>query len=176
MTIQSVKRVLPRLRAPIGRLQKRQTIWSAGASGTEFTVAGSSVVSVELQSQALLDGLGEGLTLVRTRGMVLVVSDQNAAAEFPSIWWGLIVQNARGATLATLPRPFDEPDAGWFAAGTTMAHQGAASSASSPTTELVDSRGMRKIRDNDVIVLSMQNVSTDGALMMFSFKFLYKLS
>ena len=163
------------------RAPQRQTNWLASADITAPTnlAAGASILD-QAFTQAQIQGIGPA-TIVRTRGLLLVGTDQEAATEFPFGGLGMMVvrEQARAAGIASLPTPIaEEFDDGFFL------HQfwGSPITLASAVGQLTwqrwdfDSKAQRKITPDDAIVVTLENASAlAGVNYILKFRMLLKL-
>jgi len=145
-----------RSRLTSGAGRRRKVSWSPSPSGQITGISISSSNLLGTNQQALLDDL----TLVRTRGSLLVKLAADANVEEGFIWaFGLcnVTENAAGIGVTAVPAPLtDIAWDGWFVHETGQCLQ---------TTEVydvadpgisqrvqIDSKAMRKTHATDVIV------------------------
>ena len=163
----------------------RKSSWARSASETDVVpLAAATVVLDQILSAAVIeDSLGPQSTIVRTRGMFSVGSDQSSATEFPFGAFGmaLVSSEAAVAGAASIPSPYTDGDwDGWFVHGYFHSGTQVASVASISTTSLdhfaFDSKAMRKLQDNTSVVFLVENASaTDGLVFLVDFRQLFKL-
>ncbi len=166
----------------------RATKWVAGADPlAPIQLNAASVILAQSFTAAQLASVAQaGGTIVRTRGILWVATDQLAATEDPVGALGMMVvrESARIAGVASVPTPVtDSPDDGFFVwqpwqAGMNFLQVDA-------TGTLItgnlwkrydfDSKAQRKFTADDAIVVTMENSnSTDGVLFMMQFRMLLK--
>ena len=134
---------------------------------------------------AALDPTGISRTVRRTRGQLLVFSDQGANQELQSGAFGAIVVNdlALAAGVASIPGPVtDESDDGWFVwqpFGTLSAASGTGGN-TIPVPALnfeYDSKAMRKVEEGFGIAFMVENSSATLGLQIWdSFSMLSSIS
>jgi len=164
------------------RAARRATDWAIRlASTAEITIPASSKI---LLAATALGGLSEisPATLIRTRGIFSVASDQFTGTEIQSGSLGLaLVSNAQGALgITALPSP--ETDAlwdGWFwiQAFRQVMRFGSAIGFEGDWTHPyeIDSKAMRKIEDDQVLVLvGENNHASNGLNVQFNTRHLIK--
>jgi len=145
---------------------RRKTGWIAPADQGYVSVASGGATLVQS-----FDPAAAGLpapTIVRTRGQ-LSVKPQSFAADVAIIGaWGIAVvsDQAFGIGITAIPKPFINADwGGWFAWGSfshRLEFQDATGMIFGPPPVEVDSKGMRKVTDNETIVMIAE--SQAGAL------------
>ena len=162
---------------------RRATSWaaSADATGEQALAAGAAILDQSL-SQAQISTLVPA-TIVRTRGILWVASDQEGIDEQPFGAMGMVVvsEQARVAGVASIPTPIsDEASDLWFVHQFWQADV-AFVSASGFTTDgfkayEFDSKAMRKVQEGDGIAVVLENASgVDGAVFILKFRMLFKL-
>ena len=166
---------------------RRQTSWAEGPFGTITGVTTNSTTVFSVAQQAVEDGL----TIVRTRGELLVFLSASIGA-FEGFRWGfgmgIVSQNAAGIGVTAVPQPLvDVGWDGWFVyeTGTLVQAQAvttiesASNSGSSFARIMIDSKAMWKFKNTDVIVAVLEVDSEVGAANFeasLSSRFLAKLS
>ena len=158
------------------RAARRPTNWIASADISGFkTLGGASVVLDQSFSAAQISAIDAmGLTVVRTRGTLWVQSDQVVASEEPfgALGFMVVKDAARVAGVASLPTPITEEfDDGFFVhqfwqAGLTFVQQDASGVTIGNYWSRYDfdSKAMRKITEDDSMVVTLENASADDAL------------
>ena len=156
---------------------KRLTDWSASAP-----VTGPDVIAAN--SKALLEvftPIVAGETVVRTRGFFGYESDQVGATEFfaGAFGIGVVTKVAAGIGITAVPGP--STDAGWdgwlyhryfanrfeFINGTGFA--------SNPIVNIeIDSKAMRKVSEDDRLVIVAENSASTGMQVMHAIRILSK--
>ena len=105
-------------------------------------------------------------TIMRSRGLILVSSDQVAASEsYSGVYSGIVVtDSATAAGIGSIPTPITQPEAsyflnvplsGSFLFGDATGFQGGAS----PQPFTFDSKAMRKVGIDDDVALVVENLS-----------------
>ena len=143
---------------------KRKTSWSSTVPETTFTSLAASTAIID--STFVVSG-DQPETLIRTRGQLLVTTDQQAAAENPFGAFGIaIVSNeavAVGVTAVPLPYTDSESDL-WllhqfFAAPMRFVTSGMAVTAQRYD---LDSKAMRIVSPDQTVVLVMEVATGSG--------------
>jgi len=163
------------------RTSRRQTDWAFVFLSTSSTnIAGTTKTLLSSISSANLAGIAPA-TIVRTRGIVTVKSDQVAAREEynGAMGLGFVNETARalGATGVPGPTTLAAWD-GWFvhqffhqmfelATGASIDCQGA-------TSYVIDSKAMRKFTDDVGLVLVAENSGSNGFDISISLRLLVK--
>ena len=170
---------------PSGSRNKRKTFWFASADVAGLTnLAAATIVVDQAVSKVAIDaGPGYPMTIVRTRGSVWIKTDQVANSEQPFGGFGFAVvgEEARAAGAGSLPGPILDEDSGqWFVHGffaqalvvvsqTSIHHDGFV------RTDF-DSKAMRKVEENEAIVVMLENASSGhGLSYIIKFRMLLKL-
>ena len=169
---------------PMGvRRPRRATEWLGSADvNAVSTLAASGVVLDQAFTQAQFNVLGP-VTIVRTRGILWVKSDQSAATEEPFGAMGMMVvtEQARVAGIGSLPTPITEEfDDGFFV---HQFWQGGITVGSDIGVSNVwhryefDSKAQRKVDSDDALVVTLENASAShGVRHILKFRILVKLS
>ena len=171
---------MPRARsrfvAPLRQGQRRLSSWASSPDETDFTLLAASGVDLQGTGNAALLA-ARPFTIVRVRGSVWIVSDQEAAQETPFLAFGLAIvsDSAAAAGAGSIPTPITEEDSDlWFA----YTYAAAAGDTKTTNIERVDfeSRAMRKVNnDQDVVSVAENGSSTHACLYLAKFRFLLKL-
>jgi len=169
------RRFAPNVRT---RGPRRLTDWIASTDETDRTALAAAT---SLLDQSLLVTVVG--TIVRTRGMISVWTDQVATSESPfgALGMGIVSAEAATAGAASIPAPYSNASwDGW------MVHQyfhapmtfgDATGFAALGATFEFDSKAMRKITPDDVLVVMVENASaSDGLLFNLDFRILKKES
>ena len=141
---------------------RRSTSWAVGASETrQLTAVGVTLWAVG--SQAVVPGL----TLVRTRGELLVaISSVAAVTDTMRMAFGLCVvsENAFGAGVGSVPTPdVDMAWDGWLWHRFVSLAVSAGSEAGTARIE-IDSKAMRKIKETDVLIGVTEVIAESGTV------------
>ena len=122
------------------------------------------------------------MTIIRTRGILWIRSDQTAAEEEPfgALGFSVVSEQARVAGVAAVPSPITDEQSDLF-----FVHQfwqsGVSIGSEVAFTNLwtaypFDSKAMRKVADGDAIVVVMENAhAVDAANYILKFRMLFKL-
>ncbi len=158
------------------RSQKRATDWLASADVTVFdTVAAGGVVF----DQAF--AFAEPATIVRTRGLLLVKSDQAAADETPmgALGFAVVSDEAAAIGVTAMPTPISEQASElwfvWEPFGVHAFHDAGGDSIVGFQFPF-DSKAMRKVATGDTAVVTLENASSlHGLDFWITFRMLVKL-
>ena len=139
---------------------RRQVSWLFGPSGSFGALSADSVVILPLGLQFL----GDDLTIVRTRGeLLLYVTVAGGAAGEGFTWaFGICVvnENAAGIGVTAIPAPFDDISwDGWMVhqQGQILTPEATLTGGDAEVDRLViDSKAMRKTHATDVLVGVLQ--------------------
>ena len=145
-----------------------------------MTVASTTKVII-----ASFDPFASGLekpTVIRTRGNVCHRPDSTIGADAAYVGAygvGVVLDQAFAAGVASVPGPFDQADwDGWLVWGNiagTFQFGSDIGVENLETCEVVDSKGMRKISDNETLVLVAESQGGPFDITM-AFRQLFKLS
>ncbi len=143
---------------------KRQTDWAFGFFTSAFIAipANSKVLLSSIPSSTLLTFAPS--TIIRTRGMVSVITDTGSATEqqIGSVGLALVSDIARAAGAASIPGPSQEATwDGWFVhqffAQKFAFGTGVAFNSNAANNMTIDSKAMRKFETDQALVLMVQN-------------------
>jgi len=157
---------------------RRAVDWSASAIiSTVTSLAGSSAAL----SQVFTPIVG-GETLIRTRGLFSYASDQLAATENIVGAFGISVVSEQAATVGITAVPHPATDAawgGWLYHTYFAARFGFLSSIGFEHDVLnhivIDSKAMRKVDEDDRLVIVVENTSSTGMIFMDNVRLLSKI-
>ena len=157
----------------------RQTFWfSALAVDTVLAAASIATLISSLNAAALAL---RPFTIVRTRGYVNLLSDQQIATEAQSIAYGEIVVSdvALAAGVASVPTPITDSQSNWhvfeglanrFILGTAVGFMEAG------RERIIDSKAMRKVAEGqDIITVAETTAISDGVIVSSFSRVLIKL-
>jgi len=165
---------------PRRAVSQRQTLWTVGVSAAAYvTIAASSKTLFGSITNAVLAPFLP-TTLVRIRGVVTVKSDQIAASENLIGAFGIAVVNATAQALGVtaLPGPIGDPLYPWivhqyfmhsFEFGSGIGFQSPAD-----TQYIIDSKSMRKLRDDQALIMMFEVNSAVGGDALFQGRMLFK--
>ena len=156
---------------------RRATQWVASSLETAVTnLAGSSV----LLDQTLTGT--EPFTVVRTRGTLWVGSDQVATNEIAigSLGMAVVSDQAAAIGVTAIPTPATDQESDLFFLWTPFLSDTRVVSAVGFETNTFsrndfDSKAMRKVNENETIVVVLENSSSVGLDFLLNFRMLLKL-
>ena len=160
---------------------KRATDWQlATLSSGYVTVAANSKVLIASIGSSALAGISPA-TIVRTRGMLSVASDQSAApeAQIGGFGVGFVNEVARALGVTALPGPVNEAlwD-GWFVHQFFQQRFEELSQVGFDTTGaiqyVIDSKAMRKFESDEGLVFMVENNATTGFQVALQLRLLVK--
>jgi len=164
-----------------GRSRPRSTFWlrsDAASGGAIFkTLVGSACVLDQFISTSTVDE-----TIVRTRGSLVIQSDQNAASEEPFGAYGVAIvsEQARAIGPTAIPCPYTDADSDkWLVHGYWAAPLLFGSAIGSQNVSQrfeFDSKAMRKIVPGEEVVFMLEDASVHGAKYTLNFAMLFKTS
>ena len=164
-----------------GGRHQSDTAWFGDSATTETVVAGgagallsASLTAIELAFRPF--------TVLRSRGIMFVRSDQQAATEVQDVALGLAVvsDQAVGVGITAVPAPTDDDDSDlWFVYERLMSDivfGTAASFARMGQFTSVDSKAMRKVEDGqDIVKVYQTSVNSSGVFVRSHVRLLIKL-
>jgi len=158
----------------------RETLW-AGVTGSFESIATASTA-------VLLNITGAGLlalrpwTVVRSRGVIMLETDQDAARERQAVNIGaaIVSDQAVAIGITALPTPTTDKDSDlWYLYQSVMASQGAGTVNNNLGTFVeYDSRAMRKVEDGSQLVYVLESevvALTQGTITRHTGRLLIKL-
>ena len=166
-------------RAMVGR-HGRKTFWLSGAVVRGVLASASSATIVTSLNAAAL--ALRPFTIVRTRGVWHIVSDQLAAVEQQETAYGAIVvsEEALAVGITAVPTPIDQDSSSWILFDMMFNRfdfvSGVGFEANSGVSRVVDSKAMRKVEEGQQVIEVIQNSgSSDGVTVTTYQKTLIKL-
>ena len=162
------------------RPSPRTKMWIGAGVGT-VTLAGSSLQLISTLSAGAL--LLRPFTILRTRMLVTIATDQEAADESPIVTYGRLVVTDTAAALGVtaLPDPSGisgDPESDWFVWQAMMNRYQFRSGIGATmvdTNYVVDSKAMRKIGPDDDVVALVATETSVGAFLMTNGRTLIQL-
>ena len=162
------------------RVSWRQSLWfEFDAVSTTLAAAGNAVIQTSLNAAALAL---RPFTVVRTRGLIHLTSDQVVASEFQDVALGAIVlqEPAIAAGAGSVPTPVTEDASDWFVYERMMNDflffDATGVSVNDGRQRLVDSKAMRKVDlGMDIGVIVEASALSDGAIVTTYLRMLIKL-
>ena len=167
-----------------GHFVKRQTGWEEGVgelTSLQAVTASTSLIIGSVGFQLAVDGV----TLIRTRGIIQVILTAAGAAEGFNGAFGICVvsNDAFAVGITAIPNPVDDMDwDGWLyhQFWSLMAPAAFQATGTGPFVKdlVIDSKAMRKVGQNDTIVLVGQflEIGTAALSVTAGSRFLFKLS
>ncbi len=171
----------------VGKGARRKTNWGQSAIRTDITAlaAGTVILTQRLSSANIITAFGPESTIIRTRGHVMVTTDQSAATEnvFGAYGIAIVSEDAAVAGVASIPSPYSNADwDGWFVHGYFFASTRFADATGFTLEQgdgagfAFDSKAMRKLEDLESVVVLLENGSaTAGMFFGIDFRMLFKL-
>ncbi len=162
------------------RGSRRKTLWLANATVTA-TIGGAGSASLLTTLNAAALAL-RPFTVIRTRGILSVISDQLVATEFADIAYGeIIVQEpAAAAGAASIPLPVDEDESDWYVYERGMSNfnflDSTGTQSSAGYVQKFDSKAMRKVDIGQTLIAVAQTAAgSAGAIVSVYSRNLIKL-
>ncbi len=142
----------------------RKTLWIGGVfSETNLASANSAAIMSQLNAAALAL---RPFTIVRTRGVWAVFSDQVAADESQVTSYGSIVvsEEALAVGISAVPTPVEQDASSWIHFSSTIQRFKQLSAvgvepAFIPWISQVDSKSMRKVEEGQTLIEVVQNAA-----------------
>ncbi len=157
---------------------RRQMVW-ANFSVSVSAVAANGQTLIGVANAALL--ALRPFTIVRTRGIIQMESDQSVASERPVVVLGAIIvqEEAVDAGVAALPTPGTETNAPWFVYEPMISSFlfGDATGFIEPGgySRVFDSKAMRKVEISEDTAVLIEETAGVGALVTLQGRMLIKL-
>jgi len=158
--------------------RKRDTIWIFGQIGEQGVSAGQVFLLTSLNAAALAL---RPFTITRTRGMMLVHSDQSAASERQIGGYGhaVVSDQAVAIGVTAVPTPItDQASDLWFLYELYMQFKdfGTAVGADNIKGTAFDSKAQRKVEDGQDVISTLEgDAISDGATFSAGWRMLLKL-
>ena len=144
--------------------------------GTEATATGTAPQFATLLNSLNAQALAlRPFTVVRTRGLLVARSDQEAASEYFSIAYGMIVVSDQAVTagIASVPSPDLESSSDWHVydrLGADFLLGDATGFGLISVSREIDSKAMRKVDiGEDLIAVQEVSSASDGGVILSSF-------
>ncbi len=158
-------------------VMRRETVWFGGIVVTSTLGAASTAVfQTSLNAAALAL---RPFTVIRTRGHMLVRSDQTAANEQVNVMYGraVVTDQAVAIGVTALPTPATDNDSDlWFQFGSASLHFGVDVKNSIQVLQLIDSKAMRRVEDGqDIAGVVETDANSEGAVIAVFTRSLVKL-
>ncbi len=164
----------------VRRVHKRGTFWARSpADGVVTALANATAV---LDSSAV--PVVEGETIIRTRGMISVKSDQASASEqiVGAVGMCIVSDQAFAVGVGSVPTPFTDQDSDLWFMHQYFTHAIDFSDATGTQTQAFstfhfDSKGMRKFVTGTTLAVVVENGSTVFAMNYFlNYAILFKVA
>ena len=144
------------------RPPKRSMIWLSNGLAQTVILAGTATLLASLNAGALAL---RPFTIVRTRLILSILSDQTGADEFVQGAFGMqtVSEAASAAGVAAVPTPLAEPDADFFVYQPFaenflfVSGVGVNEITGQGSTYTIDSKAMRKVDIDDDVVITVEN-------------------
>ncbi len=132
---------------------RRKTAWSGSTVPAGVTALASGAATFDQQADVL-----EPFTIVRTRGLLYIQSDQVAAREeaFGAMGIGVVTQAAASIGVTAVPTPLTEISDDLFFVWVPWAcdHD---TLGNNPYMAPFDSKSQRKVNEGDTVVVTLEN-------------------
>ncbi len=164
-----------------GRM-RRQTSWVGGVWTSDAIALNTAVLLTTFTAAALVDLVP--FTIVRTRGLLFLASDQAAGTENAAVSYGhaVVTQQAVDVGVTAVPLPDDDSDSDlwyvWEALATRIHLSSAIGFNQVGVTRILDSKAMRKVEDGQNPISIVQTPLTgfsEGVVFRSVFRQLVKL-
>ncbi len=163
-------------RGRLVEVTKRVTSWISSTRDTSFTNLAASTAILD-QSFSRTDPF----TVVRTRGLLVVKSDQIANGEEPfgSLGMAVVSDEAAAIGVTAMPTPFTDAASDLFFLHLDWAmitEVNNTNITNTPWIQTFDSKAMRKVNENETIAVTIENGHTGfGVQFELLFRMLIKL-
>ena len=153
-------------------VMRRETLWFNGVFLITDLPAGTAVLLASLNAAALAL---RPFTVVRTRGKLGIVSDQQAATEDQVLAYGhaVVSEQASAIGVTAVPTPVtDNASDLWFVFEVLFARLLFGTQASFTSTiqeQSIDSKAMRKVEDGEDLVEMAETTAASEGLRLYSF-------
>ena len=175
---------MPRRRggyAIVGTRSRRETEWFQGGLSQTTIAAGSTAALIGSLNAAGL--AARPFTVIRTRGLITLNSDQAAVSEDQEIGYGhaVVLDQASAIGVTAVPTPLtDQASDLFYVYELLMTNFRFLSSIgfeqNGQLTRYFDSKAMRKVNgDQDIVITAETSATSEGCVVVDSFRFLVKL-
>jgi len=146
-----------------GGVRRRQMLWIGGTADANTIASSTAVLLTSLNAAALAL---RPFTIVRTRGMLYLATDQQAALESQTVNYGRVVVTDQAVAIgvSAVPTPVTDDVSDWFVFETLMAEVRVVTAASVfevGRAQMFDSKAMRKVDLGDQVI-SVVEVNAAG--------------
>ena len=159
--------------------QRRETLWLFGST-VESTMSGAptAILINSLNASALSL---RPFTIIRTRGIMQVVSDQNVGSEsyMADLGMSVVSDQAVAIGVSAVPTPLTDKGSDLFFVyeqlpGRFEISSGVGFESSAGRYQSFDSKAMRRVNDDQDVVVTVEN-EVAGCQLLTSFRMLIKL-
>ena len=155
-----------------GGKNRRSTFWFSGVDTSSTITAPSTAVALTSLNAAAL--ALRPFTVVRTRGILHLRSDQNAVTEVQAAAYGQIIVSDQAVAIGitALPTPVTDDQSTWFVYEwmmTALQFATAASFVEIGASKEIDSRAMRKVEEGQDLVEVIESATITNGLIFRSF-------
>ncbi len=157
-------------------VMRRETNWFFGTYATTTIAASTAVIITSLNAVALAL---RPFTVVRSRGMLMLESDQTAAAERSRVQYGAAVVSDQSVAIGVtaVPTPVTDDGSDLWYIFETIAHSLQPGLTSGPiyTEVQFDSKAMRKVEEGQDIITVAEQGAAVGCILTNYVRTLIKL-
>ncbi len=156
-----------------GGVQVRETLWIGDSIGDNVLAAGGTAVLLAMLNATAL--ALRPFTVVRSRGLLAIRSDQQAANEAFQCAFGAAIVSAQAEAIGVtaIPTPItDNASDLWYIYETMFGNFQFASGVgfdSAPNNREVDSKAMRKVEDGEQLIFAVESDASSSGLVFTSF-------
>ncbi len=163
--------------------ERRKTLWSRSGMIESVITTGDTAVTLFTFTSAFVAAQAP-FTIVRTRGIIMLSSDQITSSETQEVAFGIskVSQQAIDIGVTAVPTPIADADSDMFFVYESLAARmliGATNpgvAAPAGVLRQVDSKAMRKVEDGENIAAVVEtDTNSDGVLVIVQFSLLLKL-
>ncbi len=157
---------------------RRESLWFSGAA-TSTALAGSTAILITSLTAGAL--ALRPFTIVRSRGMIHVRSDQAIAVEDMAVFYGMAVVSDQAVAIGVtaVPTPFTDNGSDlWRSFETILGSyfDNVDGSIQNFNTQAIDSKAMRKVEDGqDLVEVIESSTASDGSIVQTFQRSLIKL-
>ncbi len=161
----------------VGRAPRRESVWLEFAPTSTTVAASTAVLVFSLNAAALAL---EPFTVIRTRGLLQLTSDQEAAAENSRLGFGIAVVSDQATAIGVTAVPTPITDMGsdlWFVYELMFHNFTPTPAGIGPNynQHRFDSKAMRKVDIGQDIVVTVEQQAAVGSILAMGFRMLIKL-
>jgi len=145
-----------------GGRMRRESLWLGSAPATNSIGLGTGVLLTVLNTAALAF---RPFTIIRTRGLLYLFSDQSANSENQMIGFGatVVTEEASAIGVTAVPTPLSEQSSDWYVYETLMSTVVVSSAIgifNAAESRVIDSKAMRKVDTGQDVITAVETAAT----------------